>query len=373
MVLSRSNFDSHGYTTHQRFLIKPPDSESISAYTPFRSLTPKGLDGIVVTGLGISAHRDAMPILRMQPCIQNQGFAMGTAASMAAASGKSIRNIDIKKLQKILVAKGNLPESVLTDTDSFPLPKEQIAEAVQEIPKQFRWILDSPQTNLDGEKMPPPELEPIGVALTQPETMQPLLIEAFESAESEDDKLIYAHILGMMGNPVGSDILLKETQSREWDDGWRFRGMGQFGPSISPVDSLIIALSRTKDKRALKPILEKTKTLSPKDALSHHRAVAIALETLGDPSAAQPLAELLQKPGMSGYAYTSIDKARKMTPAGAPTDNLSREYSLRELILARALYRCGDYEGLGEKILKQYEQDLRGHYARHAHAVLMGQ
>ncbi len=38
---------------------------------------------------------------------------------------------------------------------------------------------------------------------------------------------------------------------------------GQFGPSISPVDSLIIALSRTKDKRALKPILEKTKTLSP--------------------------------------------------------------------------------------------------------------
>ncbi len=226
VVLSRSNFDTHGYTTHQRFLIKPPDSESISAYTPFRSLTPKGLDGIVVTGLGISAHRDAMPILRMQPCIQNQGFAMGTAASMAAASGKSIRNIDIKELQKILVAKGNLPESVLTDTDSFPLPKEQIAEAVQEIPKQFRWILDSPQTNLDGEKMPPPELEPIGVALTQPETMQPLLIEAFESAESEDDKLIYAHILGMMGDPIGSDILLKETQSREWDDGWRFRGMG---------------------------------------------------------------------------------------------------------------------------------------------------
>ena len=27
-------------------------------------------------------------------------------------------------------------------------------------------------------------------------------------------------------------------------------------------------------------------------------------------------------------------------------------------------------EGLGGKILKQYERDFRGHYARHAHAML---
>ena len=39
-------------------------------------------------------------------------------------------------------------------------------------------------------------------------------------------------------------------------------------------------------------------------------------------------------------------------------------------MLARALYRCGDQEGLGEKILRQYAQDLRGHLARHAQAVL---
>ena len=41
-----------------------------------------------------------------------------------------------------------------------------------------------------------------------------------------------------------------------------------------------------------------------------------------------------------------------------------------ELILARALYRCGDYEGLGEKILNEYINDYRGHYSRHAFAVL---
>jgi hypothetical protein len=39
-------------------------------------------------------------------------------------------------------------------------------------------------------------------------------------------------------------------------------------------------------------------------------------------------------------------------------------------MLARALYRCGDDQGLGRKILQQYAQDLRGHYARHALAIL---
>jgi hypothetical protein len=38
--------------------------------------------------------------------------------------------------------------------------------------------------------------------------------------------------------------------------------------------------------------------------------------------------------------------------------------------LARALYRCGDFEGLGESILNDYSTDLRGHFARHAKAIL---
>ena len=44
-------------------------------------------------------------------------------------------------------------------------------------------------------------------------------------------------------------------------------------------------------------------------------------------------------------------------------DTTSREKSLRELTLARALYRCGDSDGLGESLLRQYAKDLRGHYA----------
>jgi len=116
-------------------------------------------------------------------------------------------------------------------------------------------------------------------------------------------------------------------------------------------------------------ILEKARQLDAESEFSHHRAAAMALEGLRDTAAAEALAELLGKPGMRGHAFTDIGDARRRTPRGAE-DTLTRNRSLRELVLARALYRCGDYKGLGEKILRQYERDLRGHYARHAHAVL---
>ena len=104
---------------------------------PYRCLLPKGLDGILVTGLGTSAHRDAMPVIRMQADIQNQGYAAGVAAAMAAEGGRKLRDIDIKALQKHLVEKGNLPERVLTDKDSFPLPERRIAEAVERVVNNF--------------------------------------------------------------------------------------------------------------------------------------------------------------------------------------------------------------------------------------------
>ena len=38
--------------------------------------------------------------------------------------------------------------------------------------------------------------------------------------------------------------------------------------------------------------------------------------------------------------------------------------------MARALFRCGDYGDLGRTVLTAYTNDLRGHFARHAKAVL---
>ncbi|HUV67402.1 MAG TPA: hypothetical protein VMW24_26160, partial [Sedimentisphaerales bacterium] len=181
--------------------------------------------------------------------------------------------------------------------------------------------------------------------------------------------LVYAHVLGMLGESAGAAVLAEAVRRREWDKGWNYTGMGQFGASVSELDSLIIALGRTRGKEALNPILEKIRQLDASSQFSHFRAVAMALETLRDASAARPLAELLNKPGLRGHAFTDIEKAGRLTPPSA-TDTKTRNESLRELVLARALYRCGDYNRLGEEILRQYAGDLRAHYARHAREVL---
>ena len=138
---------------------------------------------------------------------------------------------------------------------------------------------------------------------------------------------------------------------------------------MSPLDSLMIALGRTRSAAATKPILEKAGQLDAKSEFSHFRAVAMALETLADKSAAQPLAELLKKPGLGGHAVTTIEAALETNP-DSRTDTTTRNEALKELYLARALYRCGDYEGQGARTLQEYSRDLHGHYARHAKAVL---
>jgi lysophospholipase L1-like esterase len=344
---SQSNFDTHGFTVHPFFSLRFPDKNEAYAFTPYRCLLPEGLDGILVTGLGISAHRDAMPILRMQPDIQNQGYGAGVAAAMAVKAGVAPRDVDIKAVQAHLVEKGCLPEQVLTDTDSFPMAPERIAEAVAGLSDGY---------------------EDVGIILAHEDLALPLLRDAYAKSETPEVRLRYAHALGMMRDPTGAPDLAQSVASTEWDQGWSMTGMGQFGSSLSPLDSRIMALGITGDRQGLEAIVGKLEDLDADDAFSHYRSVAVALEALRGKQAAQPLAELLSKPGMTGHTYTAIEDAERGAVNTDP--NVQREKALRELILARALYRCGDYRGVGERILKEYEQDYRGHLARHAHAVL---
>jgi hypothetical protein len=362
---AKSNFDSHGFTVHPIFFAMPPGHEDYSAFVPLRAMLPKGFDGIVVTGLGVSAQRDAMPLIRMQPDVQNQGYAMGIAAAMVARSAATIRNFDLKGLQKQLVQIGCLPEQVLTDKDSLPMPKEKVAEAVAALGQP------AAETKAGQTKEELARRMALAVVFAQPETALPLLEKAYAAASDADAKLVYANVLALLGGKAGADTLLEKIKAAaEFDKGWNYTGMGQFGRSVSALDQYIIALGRTRDPRALETILEKVALLDASKEYSHHRACAVALEALADPQAAKPLADLLAKPGMTGYATATVGEAGRIAGAGGGTETRPRNDSLREIVLARALYRCGDSGGLGRKILEQYAKDLRGHYARHAQAVL---
>jgi hypothetical protein len=285
----------------------------------------------------------------MQPCLQNQGYAVGRAAAVAAKNNQKIRYVDIKSLQKELVEIGSLPEHVVTDVDNYPPSFEKIQEAA-------KTVVD--------------DLKGLEILLWDQKKGIEALTDQFHFSQNEEHKLVYARILGMLGDPTGWAELIKAIDGFSgWDEGWNFRGMGQFGMSISYLDSLIIAAGRTKKAEALPTIIRLAEKLTPESHFSHFRAVAIAFETIASAKAAEPLFKLLQMEGMRGHSMPDIQTAKKQTPPDK-NDVSTRNNSLRELILGRALYKCGDLNGVGNQILNEYSKDLRGHYYRHASGVL---
>ena len=156
----------------------------------------------------------------------------------------------------------------------------------------------------------------IEIIFAQLDTALPLLREAYERADSDQDNLTYAHILGILGDPSGAGTLAKAVAAREWDKGWKYTGMGQYGPSMSPLDSLIIALGRTRRERRPgadpgqgQPVGARARVV-PSPGRRSGPGDARATR-----AAAKPLADLLGKPGMTGHAWIDINAATKQHSA----------------------------------------------------------
>jgi hypothetical protein len=334
---------------HPIFLVQPPDRAVHDAWLPLRALLPRGLDGILVTGLGISAQRDVMPVLRMQADTQNHAYAAGVAAAMAARAGDgNIRGLDIKALQRELARRGLIPQQVLLHREEGPLPAAVVKAAV------------------GGDLMAHAEL---AAAMRRPATALPELRARLATETDAETQVRCAKLLAVLGDPSGEAVLIERVRPAGWDEGWNYTGMGQYGRSLSPLDDCIVCLALLRSRAACAAVLAKAELLDANQAFSHFRAVAVYAESLRDPAFAPVLAGVLAKPGVGGHAWTTLADELADLPAGGG-DTRTRNETLRELYLARALLRCGDSDGVGRRILEAYRRDIRGHFARHAAGLL---
>jgi hypothetical protein len=337
VVTAISNFDTHGYIIHPVFMVAVPDHGALQAHVPFRCLLPKGVEGVLVVGLGLSAHRDALPVIRMQADVQNMGYAAGLAAVMA---GKGrFRDLDVRALQRRLVGAGILAPEVAAQEDSFPVPESAVREALADLASAKN----------------------VAVLFAFPGKSRALL--------ARDPRPEAALILGLMGGAEAAPALAEAVRGMAWDAGWNFRGMGQFGASMSRLDAFILALARTRQPEAVSAIGEKIRQLGSDAFFSHCRVASVAAALL--PELAGDLAALLDKPGMTGHAQ--LDTLAVIGRAnGDRCENEARNLALRELHLACGLFMAGDSTGRARAILETYAMDLRGPFARHARAVLAG-
>lgn len=346
-----SSFDTHGYTVDPYFIIKPPGTANDNHFVhlPLRSLLPKGLNHIVVTGLGVSAQRDAMPIIRMQPCLQNQGFAVGYLAAAVGKQGVSFRDVNFSGIQKELVRMGILPESVLQGKDLFPPSESQLREAARAIGNNFdqlELILWNPQQGLN------------------------ILKQEFDLSSDPHYRKKCAVVLGFYRFEEVAGVLTDAIAEYEgWDKGWNFRGMHQFGMSASYLDALIMSLGKSGSQQGFEQVSRLAGLLTLESELSHIRAISEALADMKHPRASELLHRLLMMPGVMGHSVRNYRQALFHTSSDV-NDNSTRNDALRELFLARALLICGDYEELGRSVLQKYADDLCGSYSVHAQSLL---
>ena len=101
-------FDSHGChkynpqypgTREGYFYIKHDPFQ-----IPYGVIVPKEIDGLLVP-VCVSASHVAYQAIRMEPVYMSLGQVAGIAASLSVATGKTVRNVDISKLQSLFVAK----------------------------------------------------------------------------------------------------------------------------------------------------------------------------------------------------------------------------------------------------------------------------
>lgn len=365
-----SNFDAAAFPDSPLLLLEDAKGPCFAADLPYRCLLPRGLEGLLVVGLGASAQRDAMTLIRMQPDLQNQGYAAGLAAAAAASSGGRTRRVDLKALQKKFVAEGVLAEHVLTDNDSHPLAAARIEAAVRSANEADRNA----------------RLSALAILIAHRQEAIPLLKAQYQQSAAGKEKLNYAKILGMMGDPTGASTLVAAIDARDgWDRGTALTSQRNTGNTFSDLDRLVIALGFSHAAEGSAALLCKLGQLRPDGELSHYKAISLALWDSRLAVAAEPLARLLKQPGFAGHATVDlIAKAesgaaeplvrpgdRLVTVDGeGPANNTNLNRAFKELIVAAMLYRCGDEGGLAEAILKQYANDVHGHFARYAQRVL---
>jgi hypothetical protein len=138
---------------------------------------------------------------------------------------------------------------------------------------------------------------------------------------------------------------------------------------LSRLDALMTVLGKSGDLNALPVVLDKARQLEPEDYFSHFRAVAMATEDIGDRKAADTLSEMLMKPGVRFHSMNTYEEARSKAVPDL-NDTSTRNCALKELHLARALYMCGDKDGIAKEVLTRYRDGLQGHYARYAYEIL---
>lgn len=333
---------------------------------PYLMLLPKGIEGLLVAGKAVSATHDALPAIRMQSDLENLGGVAALAAALAVQSTVTPRNIEIERLQDRLIHEGILPKTVKTrQLVPVTYTNEDLRTLVDKIES------DQPLYEYANMRMNEIYREPIPFVeiCSVGQRIVPYLIEAIEHATGMRE-IRLAQALAMLGSKAAVPVLItrimEELHGTELPRRTADMMYVQLPPdhgAMPDVVYLLYSLAQTQDSRAIAVWEQIVELMKPNEEdftdtwlglFYYIDAVSQGAERLGDRNAIPVLERLHEIPYLHAQMSTSAPQS----------DYFLERRAMLELVIGRALARCGSRRGY--EVLIQYVSDGRSLLAKQA-------
>lgn len=305
--------------------------KTLGCEIPYRSLLPRGVDGLLLACRALSMTFDAHAGFRMQKDIQRVGEAAGVIAAHAVKEGVSLREIDLPSVQQTLRDDGILddqyrPQPAIADTHIPALPKA--GELDSEQAEQVLWL--AIQRGTEGTAA---------------------LATLLESADA-NLRFQASSALALRGSDEGVSELLQNLAERVDDVPEGVRTVPRWKAAIP-------FLGMAGDSRAVPELL----CVLTEAALSLDTAISAvrALGRIGDAEAIPGIQQLLLREDIS------TDRIVHGANPGNGTNKVIEDARWQlELAAADALARLGHVAGNTAAIVRPYVTDPRSYVRRYA-------
>src|SRR5690606_32828891 len=197
LCMASSDFDPHyvGMSDYTRCGFMLPHSNDILVEIPYRSIVPKGLDGLLLSGRGFSQTQEAYQFTRMTSDLIVLGYLTGQIAADLSFTGAKARGYDVSPLQREWEALGYYPEGLLSKPTGNPI------DGAGEAQRRVAALAQGKREYLyECIKLP----ERVAV---------PRLREALASAQGAPAKLLIAQALAWFGEAEGNELVLNDLKA----------------------------------------------------------------------------------------------------------------------------------------------------------------
>jgi len=195
LVLASSDFDPHyvGITEFTRCGFLLPHSNDVVLEVPYRCIVPEKVDGLLISGRGISQTHNALQFTRMTADLIVLGYLTGQIAADQAWKGIRARDYNVSELQKEWAALGYYPEGFFDRKPGNALTRrEEIERRIRELGAGKReYLYEVIKLPKDG-------------AL-------PVLKTAYSGADGSG-KLLLAKALAWFGDAQGTALIAAELE-----------------------------------------------------------------------------------------------------------------------------------------------------------------